>query len=81
MWVREFRDQIQLCIQIYPAILAYHFEEYVGELYRMNLSCSGGGLPESGCLFFKVAGGANVTNGRIGSFNVSITCHIFDLSS
>ena len=22
----------------------------------MNLSCSGGGLPESGCLFFKVAG-------------------------
>ena len=37
----------------------------------MNVSCSGGGLPESGCLFFKVtATGQNqqnsgyVTNGR-----------------
>ena len=34
----------------------------------MNLSCSGGGLPESGCLFFKVAArqlnSGNVTNGR-----------------
>ena len=34
----------------------------------MNLSCSGGGLPESGCLFFKVAGSTlssgNVINGR-----------------
>ena len=30
----------------------------------MNLSCSGGGLPESGCLFFKVFGMSNVTNGK-----------------
>ena len=41
--------------------LAYDFEEYRGELYRMNLSCSGGGLPESGCLFFKVIGITNLT--------------------
>ena len=47
----------------------------------MNLSCSGGGLPESGCLFFKVGGAANITSGRIGSFNFSITYHISDLSS
>ena len=37
----------------------------------MNLSCSGGGLPESGCLFFKVGASTlrewnfgYVTNGR-----------------
>ena len=37
----------------------------------MNLSCSGGGLPESGCLFFKVGAlvlrerkFGYVTNGR-----------------
>ena len=30
----------------------------------MSLSCSGGGLPESGCLFFKVFGRSNVTNGK-----------------
>ena len=30
----------------------------------MNLSCPGGGLPESGCLFFKVGGTANLTNGK-----------------
>ena len=49
-------------------------EDYIGELYRMNLSCSGGGLPESGCLFFKVGvlrfrdsevrNFGHVTNGR-----------------
>ena len=36
----------------------------MGELYRMNLSCSGGALPESGCLFFKVGGEGYVTNGN-----------------
>ena len=41
--------------------LAYSFEEYVGELYRMNLSCFVGELPESGCLFFKVIGETNIT--------------------
>ena len=45
-------------------LLGYNFEEYVGELYYMNLSCSGGQLPESGCLFFKVFGMSYVTNGK-----------------
>ena len=27
------------------------------------LSCSGGGLPESECLFFKVIGMTNISNG------------------
>ena len=40
---------------------AYDFEEYEGELYRMNLSCSSKGLPKNGCLFFKVIGQANIT--------------------
>ena len=44
--------------------LAYSVTEYIGELYRMNLSCSGGGLPESGCLFFKVGGRTNLTKGK-----------------
>ena len=44
--------------------LGYDMEDYIGELYRMNLSCSGGGLPKSGCLFFKVAGISNVINGK-----------------
>ena len=43
--------------------IRYHLEDYEGELYRMNLSCSGGRLPESGCLFFKVIGMTNVTKG------------------
>ena len=30
----------------------------------MNLSCTGGGLPESGCLFFKVGGNTNLTKGK-----------------
>ena len=47
----------------------YSIEEYTGELYRMNLSCSssGGGLPEtvkSGCLFFKVIGMTNILHGQ-----------------
>ena len=32
----------------------------------MNLSCSGGELPESGCLYFKVvAGVTNILEGQI----------------
>jgi hypothetical protein len=50
---------LQICINQ----LEYSFEEYIGELYHMNLSCSGGGLPQSGCLFFKVAGRANISEG------------------
>ena len=30
----------------------------------MSLSCSGGGLPESGCLFLKVLGQSYITNGK-----------------
>ena len=36
--------------------------DLAGELYRMNLSCSDG--VESGCLFFKVLGTANITDGQ-----------------
>ena len=39
-------------------------DEYEGELYRMNISCTAEGLPRSGCLFFKVFGTTQVTNGR-----------------
>ena len=51
--------------QINPP-LGYSIDEYTGELYRMNLSynSSGGGLPESGCLFFKVIGITNILNGQ-----------------
>ena len=49
-------------IQIHDHQLAYGTGDYVGELYRMNLSCSGGGLPESGCLF-KVAGNTSTVEG------------------
>ena len=60
---------IKLYLQIYINQLAYSFEEYIGELYRMNLSCSGGGLPESGCLFFKVQGKTNTSKG----FSITLT--------
>ena len=51
-------------MQVNSTLLAYSVEDLKGELYRMNLSCPGEqGLPESGCLFFKVAGVANITNG------------------
>ena len=36
----------------------------MGELYRMNLSCSGEGFPESGCFFFKAGGRTIVSNGE-----------------
>lgn len=46
-----------------------------GELYRMNLSCSD--AVESGCMFFKVLGIANLTDGKfaicipdIGLYNI-----------
>ena len=42
----------------------------------MNLSCSGGGLPESGCLFFKVGGLNYVTNGK--NMNV-IVSHLINI--
>jgi hypothetical protein len=65
--------QRYLLLQIATDELGYDLEDYIGELYRMNISCnsSGGGLPESGCLFFKVAVPAqrdqnfsHVTSGR-----------------
>ena len=36
----------------------------MGEVYHVNLSCSVEGLPENGCLFFRVFGQTNVTNGK-----------------
>ena len=51
-------------IQFHDHQLAYGTDNYTGELYRMNLSCSDGGLPESGCLFFKVAGSTSTIEGK-----------------
>ena len=42
--------------QINKNKLAYSTEDFIGELYRINLSCSGEGLPANGCLFFKASG-------------------------
>jgi hypothetical protein len=59
--------ELQLLLQITTGELGYDPEDYIGELFHMNLSCSSGGLPESGCLFFKAAGSLTtgyVTNGR-----------------
>ena len=50
-------------MQVDLSSLSYSADEFVGELYRMNLSCSGGGLPEGGCVFFKVVGTTNISNG------------------
>ena len=44
-------------------MLAYSINEYLGELYQMNLSCFDEALPMSGCIFFKVIGSTNITNG------------------
>ena len=64
-------SNLLLVLQITTDELGHDLENYVGELYRMNLSCSGRELPESGCLFFKVGGlrlrerkSGYVTNGR-----------------
>ena len=61
---------MRLCIvkyehwfQINKDRLAYSVEEFLGELYRLNTSCSSEELPESGCLFFKWVGTTNVTDG------------------
>ena len=36
--------------------------DLIGELYYINLSCLGA---ESGCMFFKVLGTNNITDGRV----------------
>ena len=44
----------------------HNFAEYMGELYRMNLSCNSsehGEMPTNGCLFFKVFGKTMITEG------------------
>ena len=53
-----------MLLQVFTSTLSYNVKEYEGELYRMNLSCSGAGLPQSGCLFFKVGGRTYVSNGK-----------------
>ena len=49
----------------------------------MNLSCSGGGLPESGCLFFKVvAGVTNVLEGqKWNKYFIFIVLQVFSSNS
>ena len=49
--------------QINSSELAYSAEEYLGELYQVILSCSNERLPMKGCLFYKIVGSANITNG------------------
>ena len=44
----------------------HNFTEYMGELYRMNLSCNSSETPTvtmNGCLFFKVFGKTMITEG------------------
>ena len=41
----------------------------------MNISCSGGGLPESGCMFFEVLGRSNITNGIANNNIISMSCN------
>ena len=48
-------------MQVMRSSLTYDLTEYVGELYRMNLSCSDG---RNGCLFFKVIGTTDIRNGQ-----------------
>ena len=47
-------------MQINKTELVYDPGDLTGELYRMNLSCLGA---ESGCMFFKVVGISNITDG------------------
>ena len=61
-------------LQIITGELGYDLEDYVDELYRMNLSCFGE-LPKIGCLFFKAQArqglsSGNVTNGIRVSFSI-----------
>lgn len=35
-----------------------------GELYRMNISCHYNNGVEEGCMFFKIIGTANITDGK-----------------
>ena len=56
--------------QIDEDLLEYNFTEYMGELYRMNLSCTnssdyGETPPMNSCLFFKVSGKTVITDGTL----------------
>ena len=65
-----------ICVvaQINQKNLPYNIDDYQGELYRMNISCTAKELlrnpinlkrkyPLDGCLFFKLVGTTQVTNG------------------
>ena len=52
-----------MLIQVDRAVVEYSIDEFRGELYRMNVTCSENGAKESGCLFFKVIGESNVAKG------------------
>ena len=52
--------------QIHTDLLENDLAEYMGELYRMNLSCNSSSdqiPPTHGCLFFKVYGDTAITEG------------------
>ena len=52
---------------IHEDLSEYSFTEYMGELYRMNLSCNSSDYeekpPMNSCLFFKVFGDTKITDG------------------
>ena len=50
-------------LQINKHELAYSVKDFMGEIYEINLSCTGGRLPGKGCFFFKAQGTANITAG------------------
>ena len=41
----------------------YSIDEFKGELYRMNVTCSKDENEESGCLFLKIIGVSNINKG------------------
>ena len=53
-------DNVLLIFQINEAGIMYSIDEFKGELYRMNVTCSEDENLESGCLFLKIIGVSNV---------------------
>ena len=53
--------------------LAYDRLDYIGEVYRMNISCLNG---DDGCLFFKVLGTTDLTKGWLTQIIYLITADL-----
>ena len=49
--------------------MAYDVEQFMGELFRMNFSCSD---EERGCLFLKVIGKTSITRGLLDLHNLRL---------